>query len=449
MFSNWKDLASWYRKPYQFLDKKLKAGEKTFFLNLPGVGEALVTSDPVLLSEIVKNKNLVGGIGTQILDVVVGDHSLITIHGEKHQRHRRILNPFFFQASHDEIADFSKTLILAKINQLRVGQEISVEEFVEEVTLQSIIWYILGAQASEQKRQELYDLVHAWKRTVTNPFFLFVRPLQIPISAKFGWGRFLFLRQKIHNLLLTEIRQGKQPVPLQATKDQEARSFLESFASQGFEAGLSETDILHELVSVLMFGHDTTAIGLGWFIHFAFNNPAYLSQLQNADQSEVYGEWIKAGVMETLRMAPPVVHLTRVATSATKLGPYQLKKGQRVFPCIYMAHHDSANYQDPEKFIPSRFYAKKEPDFRFSYFPFGLGDRVCLGKNMGLKQAQVMAEIFMKHVSGSLVDKKFDPIRKNVLIVPRGGTRFRVEKIRKIARASKDKLASSDSIVSL
>lgn len=115
--------------------------------------------------------------------------------------------------------------------------------------------------------------------------------------------------------------------------------------------------------------------------------------------------------------------------SSALIGSHFIKKGQRVFPCIYMAQHDPENFSDPSSFKPERFFGRKEMGFRWSYFPFGLGDRVCLGKNLGLIQAQVLAEIFVHKIHGELVDKKFTPVRKNVLIVPKDGTNFRVQNI--------------------
>jgi cytochrome P450 len=411
------ELKEWYLHPYQFLEEKLKQGEKTFHIGLPGIGKALVTSEPQLLSEIVKNKSLVGGIGTKILDVVVGNQSLITIWGEKHQRHRRILVPYFFQSDHEEISNFSRKIFTQKIDQLNAGETISVEEFTEEVTLKSIIWFLLGDKSDPQVREHLYELVFNWKRSLANPLLLFLRPLQIPFSKSFGWGQFLDLREQIHAVLLGEIRKGPRA------------PFLQSFVELANQNGLNETDILHECVSIMMFGHDTTAIALSWFVHFAFNNKEYLNKLSRLEHGTEYSEWIRAGLMETLRSAPPVVHLTRVATEDTVVGRHFVKKGQRVFPCIYMAQHDPENFSDPSAFKPERFYGKKETDFRWSYFPFGLGERVCLGKNLGLVQAQVLAEVFMRKVDGQLVDAEFSPVRKYVLIIPKGGTKFTVHRV--------------------
>ena len=60
MLSYIKTAKWWLDNPYGFLDDAIKTRGLTFDLNLPVLGEVLMTGDPDLIREIVMNKNLEG-----------------------------------------------------------------------------------------------------------------------------------------------------------------------------------------------------------------------------------------------------------------------------------------------------------------------------------------------------------------------------------------------------
>nr|XP_022910436.1 probable cytochrome P450 4d20 [Onthophagus taurus] len=63
--------------------------------------------------------------------------------------------------------------------------------------------------------------------------------------------------------------------------------------------------------------------------------------------------------------------------------PYEkttLPKGLMVFMIPFMMHVDLELYPDPEKFIPERFLPENLSPNRYSYAPFNLGVRNCIGK---------------------------------------------------------------------
>nr|MDZ8060382.1 cytochrome P450 [Nostoc sp. EkiNYC01] len=56
---------------------------------------------------------------------------------------------------------------------------------------------------------------------------------------------------------------------------------------------------------------------------------------------------------------------------------YHFEPGMLLAPCIYLTHHRSDMYYEPKRFKPERFL---EHQFSpYEYFPFGGGNRRCIG----------------------------------------------------------------------
>jgi cytochrome P450 len=71
-----------------------------------------------------------------------------------------------------------------------------------------------------------------------------------------------------------------------------------------------------------------------------------------------------------------------------------LPVGTIITPCIYLAHHQSDLFPNPHQFNPNRFL-----DNRFSrqyYFPFGGGIRHCLGSELAMLEARMVAATVLR-----------------------------------------------------
>jgi cytochrome P450 len=87
---------------------------------------------------------------------------------------------------------------------------------------------------------------------------------------------------------------------------------------------------------------------------------------------------------EAMRLFPPAWMFARVATDDDVLpSGVPVPAGSKVYLCQYTAHRNEEYFPEPEAFDPQRFH----PDVRytrprFSYFPFGGGERVCVAESL-------------------------------------------------------------------
>lgn len=98
-------------------------------------------------------------------------------------------------------------------------------------------------------------------------------------------------------------------------------------------------------------------------------------------------QYLDMVVSETLRKWPPLISTDRTCTI-----PYQLinesngqkvdfKRGDNIWLPIFGIHRDPDYFPNPEVFDPDRFSVENRDQIQpFTYMPFGVGPRNCIGK---------------------------------------------------------------------
>ncbi|KAK4873816.1 hypothetical protein RN001_013176 [Aquatica leii] len=102
-------------------------------------------------------------------------------------------------------------------------------------------------------------------------------------------------------------------------------------------------------------------------------------------------------VSEALRKWPPFAITDRSSTrqllipSTQKEKPLLLGIGAIVQIPIYAIHRDEKYYTDPEKFDPERFSDENKHNIKpFTYLPFGIGPRTCIGSRFALLEIKTV-----------------------------------------------------------
>jgi cytochrome P450 len=91
-----------------------------------------------------------------------------------------------------------------------------------------------------------------------------------------------------------------------------------------------------------------------------------------------------------------------------------------VIPCTYLAQHDPKVFPDPHEFQPERFMNGQR--YEHSYFPFGFGNRTCVGKPFASRQMLLIVATATQCVELELAPGyRVKPARHLVVIVPAGG----------------------------
>ncbi|KAL5073955.1 hypothetical protein RYX36_012939 [Vicia faba] len=166
---------------------------------------------------------------------------------------------------------------------------------------------------------------------------------------------------------------------------------------------LTDEEIKDNILTMIIAGQDTIAIAMTWMIKFVDENQDVLNELKK-EQDEIEKncrgsvnltletlsemQYASKVVKEALRMASVVQWLPRVALEDCEIEGFEIKKGWNINIDARSIHHDPSVHNDPNVFNPARFPSESKPN---SFLAFGIGGRMCLGKNM----AEAMMLVFL------------------------------------------------------
>ncbi len=385
---------SWLLNPESVIRAAHKKHGLSFYLRLPILGKTLVTGDPLHIRQIRGNPKLVGGKGMTVLRPLLGDDTLIMMDSQHHKDRRYALSQLF---TPDRLKAFD-SLMRNKLGETAISysnqDKVTAYSFFQEILLAVIVAFLFpDSPPAAQKKLE--KLVSTFFQSVHPPLMLFIKPLQVDLGSFSQWGR---------------MKKAKRELQVYI------RNMLETDAGLLKNSDLSMQQVVDEMIALLLFGHDTSAAALAWAVHHCLDNPQHIPHLIK-DAS-----YLEAVILESMRLNPVVVHLTRLASEDLLIGHHPIKANMRILPCAYLAHFNPEVFSSPYQFQPERFL--QNASFEDSYFPFGFGNRVCIGKQFALQQMRVLLPELFKRVRVEKLDPVVVPVRDNVIMVPKGAVKM-------------------------
>ncbi|MGO9919730.1 MAG: cytochrome P450 [Isosphaeraceae bacterium] len=107
-------------------------------------------------------------------------------------------------------------------------------------------------------------------------------------------------------------------------------------------------------------------------------------------------EYLDAAIRESLRRNPVAPFVVRKTVRPFAVGGREYPSGVVLCPCSYLVHRREDLYPEPDRFRPERFLERKFGPHE--WFPFGGGNRVCLGMPFALYEMKVLLATLFSQV---------------------------------------------------
>lgn len=186
--------------------------------------------------------------------------------------------------------------------------------------------------------------------------------------------------------------------------DAVGRDFLASLmAARDVNGGqMSDRQLRDEAITLLLAGHETTALVLSWACYLLAQAPDIADRIADEVGSVAPGRELtatdlprlrltEAALIETMRVYPPSWTIGRESIEPFEIGGYHFPAGVTIFISQWVIHRDARYYDAPEVFRPDRWLDGLQHTLpRFAYMPFGGGPRVCIGQHFAMMEAVVM-----------------------------------------------------------
>lgn len=339
------------------------------------------------------NANYVRGIGYERFKIFMGD-GLLTTDGPLWRERRRTINPMFHRMAIGEMVDTMASATAEAIGRWEtLGPEGYAGDVVPEmmgVTLSAMgrIMFDTDLAADRERIGDAMDTaVRAMVFRGTMPELL---PAWMPFPSN---RRTVAARDVLHEVIDRIIAahrdgsHGNRP------------DLVNLLLAEADSGGLDDVAVRDELMTIFMAGHETTATALAWTLFEVARDPEVQQRLFEEAQRVFGGSgephladlaeltYTRMVLDEALRLHPPIWVFPRATVDDDDIAGSHVPAGECVFLSPYVTHRHPDLWDDPTRFDPERFTeAAKRERPRYTYFPFGGGQRKCVGESMALTQ---------------------------------------------------------------
>jgi cytochrome P450 len=380
--------------------------------------------DPRLVKELFQGSNdqLHAGEANALLGPILGERSVLLLDGAEHLRHRKLMLPTFHGA---EMRSWTETMREAadlELDSWPVGEKFSLFTSMQSLTLRVIIRIVFG-YAPGPEADELQRRLRAMIEPVARPRGLLLAQLLVRFGSRSERkviSQFESQRRAVDELLYAEIARRRADPDL-ADRTDVFSALLLAQDDQGQR--LSDREVRDELVTLLLAGHETTAVGLAWTFDLLLHSPAVQQRASNGDD-----EYLDAVVKEALRIRPVIPGVGRVVRGAPfRIGGYEVPPGMEINPSIRAIHRRADLYPEPDAFRPERFLGPNPPD-TYTWIPFGGGTRRCLGASFALTEMRIVVRRVLERAQLRPADAAPEQASfRGITVAPRNGVQVVLE----------------------
>ena len=332
----------------------------------------------------------------RMLRQVMGN-GLVTNDGPDWVRQRRLIQPAFASrrlARFDDTINALTSSLLGRWEERDSTEAVWIDREMSELTFDVVGETLFGRDIKEHAREmgEILDVVNLSSNSLRSILTLYPR---IPTRYNLKWKRAMKrLDAIVYGLMGERGRNGN------GGNDLLGRLFAARDEETG--EGMDDRQVRDEAVTLILAGHETSAMALSWTLYLLATNPDIEDRLVEHLEANLHGEpartedltrlpYLKQVVQEAMRIYPPVWGYVRRAERETQLGDYVLPANSWVGVVTYSLHRHPEFWPDPERFDPERFAPEnaQERNF-FAYLPFAAGPRTCIGAGMAMLETQLI-----------------------------------------------------------
>jgi cytochrome P450 len=414
-----------------------------------GPRPVILVSHPRDVEEVLVTQHRVFGKGRfyALLQPLLG-HGLLTSEGSFWLRQRRLAQPAFHRERVAAYADLMVAYAEEAVAAWPDGAVIEVQAEMARLTLRVVCRALFDADVVGEAAAVGAALPIALRELdaqIHGPEFLLPPWVWTPSRLRLR-GAVRHLDRVVYRLIAQRRRS-----------DEDRGDLLSALLAVRDEDGTGMTDrqLRDETITVMLAGHETTALALAWALHLLADHPAAEAQLRD-EVTAVLGDrpataadlprlrYADAVVAEAMRLYPPIPLIGRQATEPCTVAGYRLPAGANVAVSPWVVHRDGRFFPEPDAFKPERWLdglAEWLP--RFAYFPFAGGPRVCIGQGFArLEAVLLLATIARRCALASTEDRPVVPEPALTLRL-RDGLRMTVRRADGTARGERGAGAAS------
>jgi cytochrome P450 len=361
-------------------------------------------------------------------------NGLLTSEGEFHLRQRRLAQPAFHR---QRIASYASTMsdyAERTSAQWRDGETLDMHTQMMRLTLGIVARTLFDADVENEAAEIGEALTTAFEsfNFAMLPFTEYLEKLPLPSVRRFNSARET-LDRTVYRMIDERRRSPEDRGDLLSM-------LLMATDTEGDGTGMSDLQLRDEALTIFLAGHETTANALTWTWYLLSQHPEAERQLHAevdavlSGRAPVFGDmqslpYTRMVLAESMRLFPPVWAIGRRALEPFEARSFTIPRRSVILMSQYVVHRDARFFPDPERFDPGRW----TPDAiasrpRFSYFPFGGGNRVCIGEQFAWMEGVLLIAAIARKWRMRLVPGHPVEVQPLITLRPKHGMRMILQK---------------------
>jgi cytochrome P450 len=357
---------------------------------------------------------------------------LFTSEGAFWRRQRRLAQPAFHK---ERVAGYGRVMVdfaEAMVSTWQEGEVRDVHQEMMQLTLRIVATTLLGSEVEGETEKVGAALDVLTRRFSGRKSYLIPAPSFLPTPSNRRFYRAIGqLDDIVYGIILKRRAADGQTGDL--------LSMLMEARSEATGERMSNEQLRDEALTILLAGHETTAITLSWTFYLLCQDVEVdgklLAELNNVLEGRAptvedlprlrYADMV---VKESMRLYPPAWGIGREAVGECEIGAFRVPGGTQLLMSPWVMHRDSRYFEEPETFYPDRWAGDATRGLpKYAYFPFGGGPRLCIGQSFAkIETVLLLATIAQKFKFSPVEGQRIKPL-PSITLRPDKGMRMVIE----------------------
>ncbi len=375
--------------------------------------EYLLISDPSTIQHILvsNHTNYTKSRNYQGLKVILGE-GLLTSEGDFWKKQRKLSQPAFHREHMEgflrQMADSTTDMLDRWSSEKRGDTSFDLHREMMRLTFRIVGRTLMSTELDGEARAigDALNVTLEWANQYVESVVRI--PPWVPTPRNL---RFMRAKETIDSLVDRIIAQRRVSSDL----GHDLLGMLMGASDAETGEGMSDKQLRHEILTLVLAGHETTANALSFLFHLLSTHPDVARRVAAEVETVLSGrtptladlkrlEYTTMVIEETLRLYPPAWVLERQSIADDVAGGFHIPKNTIIGISPYILHRNPALWDNPEGFDPERFSkARSAGRGKYHYLPFGGGPRFCIGNAFALMEMQVIVPMILQRARLDLV----------------------------------------------
>jgi len=420
------------RDPFRFLSACEQAYGDVVQFDFGPMATYLVTDPEDIEQVLVSDADLFGKPSfVQALGDLLGKGLLLS-EGQTWRDQRQLAAPAFKM---DRLTGFADDIVTHSDEMLADwtdGGEVDIEQKMTQVTLAVIVDLMLGTDLNDRRVRTIREALEPLGARFEPDPIRSAAPEWLPMPGDSEYRQAVETMESVIDDIVTE-RRGTQDDAATGESPDDLLSILLRAQERGEQ---SDRQIRDEVMTILLAGHDTTALTLTYTWYLLSQHPDAERRI-HAEVDEVVGDnrptmadvaqldYVQRVIDESMRLYPPVYTMFREPRQPVEVGGYRIPDDASIMISQWAMHRSERYWDEPDVFDPDRWTRDVDRP-RFTYFPFGAGPRHCIGKHLATLEAKLIVARTAQQHSLEYTREREPELRPTLTMHPRDGMPMRV-----------------------